>query len=73
MKQIIFNIRQELKKNIDLCHKASDHKFYKKDEKIKTYEVFNYVMKHQAEMPRTALRYAIEKLPKQLKQKAMAK
>jgi 3-methyladenine DNA glycosylase AlkD len=36
-------------------------------------EVFNYVMKNKAVMSRTALRYAIEKMPKRLKQKAMVK
>ena len=36
-------------------------------------EVFDYVMKNKAVMPRTALRYAIEKMPKELKVKAMAK
>ena len=36
-------------------------------------EVFRYVMKNKAKMPRTALRYAIEKMPKILKKKAMAK
>lgn len=36
-------------------------------------EVFNYVMKNKKEMPRTALRYAIEKMPKSLKEKAMTK
>jgi len=34
-------------------------------------QVFNYVMKNKHKMPRTALRYAIEKMPKQLKGKAM--
>jgi 3-methyladenine DNA glycosylase AlkD len=33
--------------------------------------VFDYVMKKKAIMPRTALRYAIEKMPKELKAKAM--
>ena len=36
-------------------------------------EVFEYVMKHKAKMPRTALRYAIEKMPKELKVQAMKK
>jgi len=36
-------------------------------------EVFGYVMKNKDRMPRTALRYAIEKMPKELKIKAMAK
>ena len=36
-------------------------------------EVFEYVMKNKTKMPRTALRYAIEKMPKDLKVKAMAK
>lgn len=36
-------------------------------------EVFNYVMKNKAVMPRTALRYAIEKMPTELKKKAMEK
>jgi len=34
-------------------------------------EVFNYVMKHKEIMPRTALRYAIELMPKSLKAQAM--
>ena len=34
-------------------------------------QVFDYVMKNKKNMPRTALRYAIEKMPKNLKQKAM--
>ncbi|OFW59961.1 MAG: DNA alkylation repair protein [Actinobacteria bacterium RBG_19FT_COMBO_54_7] len=36
-------------------------------------EVFDYVVEHKATMPRTALRYAIEKMPQELRQKAMAK
>jgi 3-methyladenine DNA glycosylase AlkD len=36
-------------------------------------EVFDYVMKKRSIMPRTALRYAIEKMPKELKRKAMEK
>ncbi len=36
-------------------------------------EVFNYVLKHRRVMPRTALRYAIELMPKDLKTVAMKK
>lgn len=36
-------------------------------------EVFDYVIKNKAFMPRTSLRYAIEKMPKELKFIAMAK
>jgi 3-methyladenine DNA glycosylase AlkD len=36
-------------------------------------EVFEYVMSKKETMPRTALRYAIEKMPKDLKEKAMEK
>ena len=36
-------------------------------------EVFDYVISKKSIMPRTALRYAIEKMPKELKAKAMAK
>jgi 3-methyladenine DNA glycosylase AlkD len=36
-------------------------------------EVFHYVMKNRAVMPRTALRYAIEKMPENLRKQAMKK
>lgn len=36
-------------------------------------EIFKYVMAHRKEMPRTSLRYAIEKLSPALKKKAMNK
>ncbi len=36
-------------------------------------EVFEYVMMHKDKMPRTALRYAIEKMPPEFKKKAMKK
>jgi 3-methyladenine DNA glycosylase AlkD len=36
-------------------------------------EVFDYIMKNKKTMPRTALRYAIEKMPEELKKEAMNK
>jgi 3-methyladenine DNA glycosylase AlkD len=36
-------------------------------------EVFEYIMRNKKSMPRTALRYAIEKMPADLKRQAMAK
>ncbi len=36
-------------------------------------EVFGFVMRHKAVMPRTALRYAIEKMPPLLREEAMKK
>jgi 3-methyladenine DNA glycosylase AlkD len=36
-------------------------------------QVFDYVVKNKATMPRTALRYAIEKMPQQLRREAMKK
>lgn len=36
-------------------------------------EIFNYVISKKSIMPRTSLRYAIEKMPKELKAEAMAR
>ncbi|MCG3253336.1 MAG: DNA alkylation repair protein, partial [Candidatus Heimdallarchaeota archaeon] len=36
-------------------------------------EVFEYVLKNKAKMPRVSLRYAIEKMPQEMRKQAMAK
>lgn len=41
--------------------------------KLHQQEVFDYIMSKKAIMPRTSLRYAIEKMPKELKSQAMTK
>jgi len=45
----------------------------KEASRIHQQEVFDYVERNKAIMPRTALRYAIEKMPKDLRQQAMKK
>ena len=34
-------------------------------------KVYQYVLQHRKNMPRTALRYAIEKMPPEMKKEAM--
>jgi 3-methyladenine DNA glycosylase AlkD len=41
--------------------------------KVYQEDIFNYVMKHKKVMPRTALRYAIERMPAELRKQAMEK
>ena len=36
-------------------------------------EIFDYVVSNKAHMPRTALRYAIEKMPEEMRKIAMQK
>ena len=45
----------------------------KEESRMHQNEVFDYVVKHRKVMPRTALRYAIELMPKELKAEAMKK
>ena len=43
----------------------------KEASKLHQDEVYQYILQHRQDMPRTALRYAIEKMPKELKTEAM--
>jgi 3-methyladenine DNA glycosylase AlkD len=43
----------------------------KEESRVHQKEIFNYVVDHRAVMPRTALRYSIELMPKELKTEAM--
>jgi len=45
----------------------------KEASKMHQAEVFDFVMRRKADMPRTALRYAIEKMPSEMKKMAMAR
>jgi 3-methyladenine DNA glycosylase AlkD len=45
----------------------------KEASKLHQDDVFQYILKHRKEMPRTALRYAIEKMPPEMKAEAMKK
>lgn len=45
----------------------------KEESKVNQKEVFNYILKNKKIMPRTALRYAIEKMPPELRARAMEK
>jgi 3-methyladenine DNA glycosylase AlkD len=45
----------------------------KEESRVHQKEIFDYVMKNKKVMPRTALRYAIEKMSKDLRTKAMEK
>jgi 3-methyladenine DNA glycosylase AlkD len=45
----------------------------KEESRVHQKEVYNYILKNKKIMPRTALRYAIELMPKELKTEAMKK
>jgi 3-methyladenine DNA glycosylase AlkD len=82
---LIYSIRRQ--ENFDAAFGIADHLLHDEDDLVqKGYgwmlkevsnhaplSVFDYVMARKATMPRTALRYAIEKLAPALREKAMAK
>jgi 3-methyladenine DNA glycosylase AlkD len=69
----IFEIADNLLKDKeDLVQKGYGWMLKEASNKYRT-EVFHYVMKNKKDMPRTALRYAIERMPPGFKAQAMAK
>jgi 3-methyladenine DNA glycosylase AlkD len=69
----VFEISDRLLKDKDDLVQKGYGGMLKEASKAHQQEVFEYVMKNRREMPRTALRYAIEKFPKDLRDKAMEK
>jgi 3-methyladenine DNA glycosylase AlkD len=67
----IFEISEILLTDIDDMVQKGYGWMLKEASKPYQKEVFDFVMKHKAVMPRTALRYAIEKMPAELKRRAM--
>jgi 3-methyladenine DNA glycosylase AlkD len=69
----IFEISNSLLKDRDDLVQKGYGWMLKEASKSHQQEVFEYIMKNKKKMPRTALRYAIEKFPKDLRDKAMEK
>lgn len=67
MGTIMSRIRQTLQENIDEKTQKNSKRFFK--EEVKCY----YVLKNKKKMPRTALRYAIEKMPEGMRKEGMQK
>ncbi len=69
----IFGIADKLLRDEDDMVRKGYGWMLKEAGRLHQKEVFDYVMRNKKEMPRTALRYAIELMPKKLKAKAMKK
>ena len=69
----IFQISDKLLKDDDDLVQKGYGWMLKEASRIHQREVFDYVMKNKKDMPRTALRYSIEKLPKNMRILAMEK
>jgi 3-methyladenine DNA glycosylase AlkD len=67
----VFQIADRLLKDEDDLVQKGYGWMLKEASRIHRKEVFEYVMVHKKEMPRTALRYAIEKMPEDLRLLAM--
>lgn len=70
---LIFNRCQILMGDQDLMIQKGYGWLLKKAADKYQKEVFEFVINHKKDMPRTALRYAIEKMPQPLKRQAMGK
>lgn len=68
-----FEISESLIKDQDDMVQKGYGWLLKEESRVNQKEVFDYVIKNKAIMPRTALRYAIELMPKALRIKAMAR
>ncbi len=82
---LIYSVRRD--RNIEALYEIADALLMDEDEMVQKgcgwmlkevsnlhpQEVFDYVMEHKTIMSRTALRYAIEKLPPAMKKEAMAR
>ena len=73
MDPIISRIQQELIAQEDPEIQRTSRRFFKEAPRKHTDRVFSHIMKHKRGMPRTALRYAIELMLKDLKAKAIKK
>lgn len=71
--QDIIEIADSLLLDIDDIVQKGYGWMLKESSKAHQKEVFDYVMENKRVMPRTALRYAIEKMPQDLRKKAMEK
>jgi 3-methyladenine DNA glycosylase AlkD len=69
----VFEISNALLKDEDDLVQKGYGWMLKEASKVHYQEVFNYVMNNKNDMPRTALRYAIEKMPEELRSEAMKK
>ena len=69
----IFEISDSLLQDEDDLVRKGYGWMLKEASKAHQQEVFDYVMKNKKDMPRTSLRYAIEKFPQDMRAKAMEK
>jgi 3-methyladenine DNA glycosylase AlkD len=67
----VFDIADGLLEDADDMVQKGYGWLLKEASRLHQQEVFDYVVRNKARMPRTALRYAIELLPKELKTEAM--